>query len=329
MYKNKGSNLVEYVIPLAVIALVVGLGLYYMFSNGSMLNFAAKSSNMDVQNDAQKGIINPLREEDLLLNPTAGSLGGTLDSPTGKCIKGNCIIDYGDFILTNIPEDFNDFIQTSGTSGGVQRMANHLSNIAQGLKDKGMFDLANEIQELANMGHSIALILQEYERIYNLCAGNSACIDGYKAQAFPMPDGFNTSVLNFPPNATYADLIDSAAFGSVVAGSYNSPLASAFVEQYNQIINNASVQDEVKGILQELTWGIGSVGQDFLSNYSSLTGTSINYYDPITGASSSAYNVYPNPIDNYSKYNASRITNYYSTLICSTGYGLDSGTNCH
>lgn len=329
MRLSKGSNIVEYVIPLGVIGLVVGLGIFYMMNEGKLLNFAAQSSNMEVNNDIQKGVINPNKESNPLVNPNAGSLGGSLDKPVGQCYEGNCAIDYGDFIITNIPEDFNDFVQTSGTAGSLERMATYLTKVASDLNDSGQFDLANEIQALANLGHNIALIMAEYERIYNLCGGNSTCLASYDNKPFPMPEGFDTTLLQFPANATYKDMIDSGAFGAVINGTATSPLAQAYVDQYNKIMNSGTVQTELKGVIEELSWNIGTVGQDFQSNYSALLGQSVTYYDPVTGNQGSVITSYSTPQDNFSNYDASGITNFYSSMICSTGLGTDSGTTCH
>ena len=46
MKKGKGSNLVEYAIPLALIGLVVGVGLYNLFSNNTILNYIMASFHM-------------------------------------------------------------------------------------------------------------------------------------------------------------------------------------------------------------------------------------------------------------------------------------------
>lgn len=46
MKKDKGSDLVEYAIPLALIGLVVGVGLYNLFSNNTLLNYIMGSFNM-------------------------------------------------------------------------------------------------------------------------------------------------------------------------------------------------------------------------------------------------------------------------------------------
>lgn len=328
MRKIKGADLAEYAIPLALVAIVAGLGLFYISSNGSILNFASKSSNMEVDTGAQKGIINSNKQASLILNPAPGSLNGTLDDPKTQCNNGVCVIDYGQYILTNIPQNFNDFIQTSGSSGGVKRMVDNLRQMAKGLEEQSLFDLSNEITALANLGHNIALIMEEYEKIYNLCAGDTVCISSYDNQPFPKPVGYMDDVFPFPTGATYSEMLDSGSFGAVINGTNTSPLAQAFVAQYNTIANNNSVKDSVKGVIEELSWNIGTVGQDFQYNYLALTGETAKYYDPITGKIVTP-TVYSDPVDNWANYNASKITNYNSSLICAAGYGTSTFTVCH
>jgi hypothetical protein len=58
----KGSNLVEYVIPLAVIGVAVGIAMFSMYSNDSLKYFFASSTNAEVDNDTiiiNKNIGNP------------------------------------------------------------------------------------------------------------------------------------------------------------------------------------------------------------------------------------------------------------------------------
>ena len=329
MKKEKGADLVEYVVPIIVIVLLVGAGLFYMYSNGSLVSMASKSSNMSVDKNNQKGVINEFDSNSLMVNPNAGDLGGSINNPVDKCEKGICSIDYGDFILNNIPENFNDFVQTSGTAGSVDRLSSYLNKLSKDMSDAGHFDLADEIQTLAIMGHNIALIMYEFEKIYNTCSGNTLCIDSYNAQIFPMPAGYDDSVMPFPENMTYQDLLDSGAFGSAINGSNTSPLAEAFVTQLNTIMNNSSVKNEVKGVVQELSWNIGTIGQDFYSNYNSVLGNTVSYYDPVTGQVSTPSLVSGDPVEDFVNYSASNITHFNSAMICSVSFGTAEATTCH
>jgi hypothetical protein len=319
-----GSNLVEYVIPIAVIALVAGLGLYNMISSGSILSFASGSGNMEVDKSAKKGVINPSKGTKLLVNPNAGDLGGSIDNPVGQCQDGICAVDYGKFIITNIPEEFDEFIQTSGASGGVGKMADYLNKVADDYENIGEFNIANEIRLLANMGHNIALIMAEYENIYNSCSGDPVCISSFDDQPFPVPAGYDSSLLPFPAGATYKTMLDSGALGAAVNNNATSPLAGAYVSQLNKILGTGSIDNSVKGVIEELSWNIGTVGQDFQSNYLYTVGTTPTYYDPLTGAVTQ-----PGSYTSLSNYQPSSITNVYSQLICAEGYGTDTGVYCH
>ena len=56
--------------------------------------------------------------------------------PQKSCANANCSIDFGDFVLTGIPENFDDFTETSGGFGEDQTAlySNIISQLADSLK---------------------------------------------------------------------------------------------------------------------------------------------------------------------------------------------------
>ena len=46
-----------------------------------------------------------------------GGLGGTREEPASACENGTCTLDFGDSVLTDIPEDFANFVETNGNGG--------------------------------------------------------------------------------------------------------------------------------------------------------------------------------------------------------------------
>ncbi|MEW5821042.1 MAG: hypothetical protein AB1782_12695, partial [Cyanobacteriota bacterium] len=48
---------------------------------------------------------------------TTGTLKGSINAPVKKCSNGYCIIDFGDYIMTGIPENYNEVLETTGNSG--------------------------------------------------------------------------------------------------------------------------------------------------------------------------------------------------------------------
>lgn len=94
--KLKGSNLIEYVLPLSVIGLIVGTGLYYMFADNSLMNFFAKSSGQTYSADNTNLSMGFLSGE-------GGSGKGIYEKDDGKVYITN---KYGQTIA--IPRNFYD-----------------------------------------------------------------------------------------------------------------------------------------------------------------------------------------------------------------------------
>jgi hypothetical protein len=343
MKKYSGSGLVDYIIPIAVIAIVIGAGVFLLIKDHQMLHFLSASSDMELENDKTKGIINKNPPPPPMINAPKGSLGGTPENPVVQCHEGLCSIDFGDYILNGIPENFNDYVLASGASGGTDKISQILYSLAQQLADEGKADLANEIQKLAVYGHNIAALEREYENKINACNGNYDCIKALDTSPVSMPDGFNEMFASFPAGLTYADLqnitcigkaqfiknSDPSSFSNNLSGNHT---AFVFVNQLDQVLGSSNIDDGLKGIIKELSWGIGAIGEDFQNNIQVLGGDrrEQTFYDPITGQASSEPAVdSANALANYQNYNASKITHLDSSIICASGGNVDSGVDCN
>lgn len=132
----KGSGLVDYVIPTAVVGLVLGLGLYYFSQNGSILtNLMASLKGYVGSKDNSMIIVKPQGSSSSIVNP--GDLGGDHDNPVKSCntTTNLCDIDYGDFILRGIPNDLNQHVNEVGGSRGGQVLAEMLSQTIAYMKE--------------------------------------------------------------------------------------------------------------------------------------------------------------------------------------------------
>lgn len=121
--KISGSALVDYVVPTAVVGLVVGLGVYSMFSSGALATFFGASSNTVVNLDsgtAQRG--------NLITDST--SFGQTSSPVISSGKVGDVNVNYhqdgsASFFIgsqyvnlsSSIMNDFNEIMETSGTAG--------------------------------------------------------------------------------------------------------------------------------------------------------------------------------------------------------------------
>lgn len=171
MKNCKGSALVEYIIPTAVIAIVVGLGIFLLMDNNKLLNFITNSNNAKYDSDKLKLSSQGKPDaptKDMVLAPqnysqgltdwmvAAGQLKGTPDNPANQCVGNSCSLDYGPLVLNGIPANFDSFVETVGTSGGTTKLASLIDEILAQAKnlDPPMDD--DLIRQLSNQGHGLA-----------------------------------------------------------------------------------------------------------------------------------------------------------------------------
>lgn len=333
---NKGSSLVQYAIIIALIALAL-VPVFYMFGHNIISSF----------NELHQGLSG--QEAPLSKNPgpvntaTQSSLKGTSENPVKNCVDGVCSIDFGNYILTGIPENFDMFIQTQGTSGGTDKIAELIEQLANQLTNDGKIEEGKEIMRLATLGHNLALLQNYAESIVVDCNKNKACIKAEFNSPMTEPDGYNDSVSPFLNNVTYQELSESLfdigraryeitskneAYESSLS---NNRLAYVIVDQFDTIINNPSIDDSVKGVIKELYWDIGTVSEDFDNNlgflYINNSGPA-EHFDPLTGKLTHVSSG-SDPFTDFENYSASKITHFDSSLICASGKGTDTGVECH
>lgn len=345
MRKKQGSALVDYVIPTAVVGLVAGLGLFNLSQNGDILNFTAASGNMNIQADANQAIVgkDTALNQELYSKLEGGSLDGTPDAPAQLCEDGSCIIDFGTFSLSNVPENFNEIVETTGASGGTEKIYEMLEEIANQLENTPNDAVADDIRILANLGHNMALIEKVFEDKVTACGTDSICVQNLLTETAIKPAEYNETYAQFPAGATYSSLLyDTLCIGEATSDKLESPTdytdaitsrenAALFISTLDSIMNDSSVPEELRGVVQELSWDIGVIGEEFQNNVLITSDRNLNaFHDPLTGERSD----YRMPIGDdsfefFDSYNASTITNLDSSIICAAGYNEDTGTSCH
>lgn len=343
MRNNNGSSLVEYALPLALIGLVVGMGLLYISSGGNMIKFVTSSAKIQFDPITQKAVLDQNQEESALINDSIAN-----QNSSSECTNGLCKLDLGSIVLTGIPENFNDFIETAGASGGSDKVSELLSQIAQQLEAEGLTKEAEEIKKLASIGHNIAMMQKSIEELVVSCNNDPTCIENAGTKLVPKPDGYDETYFPYDSSSKYKDFGGSTNIGGIKnlqmydSAVYNEmlsrdKLSAEFVDTLDSINTNNSIPQDIKNVIKELAWDIGVIGEDFQNNvefmaaewfdsYSLLSPST--FYDPITLQE----RVEPIPqdaISNFNNYTASKITHFDSALICVSGENTDSGTKCH
>lgn len=306
MKLNKGSALYQYVIIIALVALAVAP--VYLFFGRNIVTFfehfynslsnkesfqsqqTSKVNNNNYNNNANNTLPANINNTPLSTTTTTttsntntsapvnmgGQFGGTPDKPVKKCDANLCSLDYGNFILKNIPVDFKEYVESHGTSGGTDKILAILDEFIKQLKQ---YDPANKnifhLENLSNEGHKLANIegiLEDYGEDWKNYAISSEEYESFK---------------------TYKNMLPS--------------MVSGYQVNFDQI---DFLQTNAGGLFDENTMGLVRA----LSDEIMTLGNNMNtYYDDknSTGSPQASYQ-----------------THLDSAIICATGHGKDTGTQC-
>ncbi len=353
--RTKGNAIAQYGIIIALVALAL-VPVFYLFGK-NIVDYFANFKNMLGGNNTNV-VEQPVSTTPEAMPPApvataaikAGELGGTPDQPQLVCKNGICAIDYGDFVLNGIPENFNDFVLSSGTSGGTTTITDLLMQLAQQYKDNGKLEESEIIKKLAITGHNIAAIQKYSEKMINSCNKDIQCLknltdknDNYLSSI----EGFDDTYYEFPAHLVYYEINDAANFTlKNVSERVNTTdfqdklndgrLEYIFLDQFNNIQQSNGIDDATKDLITELSWVIGVMGKEFENNtemiYNPEHPPNQGYNDPLTGEYIEREYMGDDTQINLSmfeNYTASRITNLNSMLICVTGQNIDTGEKCH
>lgn len=348
---NKGQEAVEFVL-ITVLVFFAALITIVLFGNKIASFFTSDSSVIKnskspvamIDKNAQQKYIPDYQTSvpsDGTIQP--GDLGGTPEKPVKQCNNGSCVIDFGKFALSNLPENFNSYIDTAGSSGGTAMLSDFISQISDQLKAQGLNAEADDIKKLSNLGHNLASIEKSIEEKVKACNKDSTCVQGFRYQPLEKPANFNDSIATFPSGRDYDGMVADLAIGYERITYNNDPtvfneqvqnghITAVFLNQYENVLKNPNIIDPIKGVLKELYWDIGTIGEDLNDNmaaiYTNYNGPQTTA-DPLTGSTFSMPGIGGNLFDNLENYKASRISNFDSALICGAGYSSDTGSICH
>lgn len=150
---SKGASLSQYGIVIALLGVAL-VPVFFIMGETISKQFASFNTIMTDNNatiiaNAGTGTGTGSVEEE-----TDTTSEASLDKPKINCDKDSCIIDYGEYVLKGIPNNFKEYVQSSGTSGGTEYLATLIEQIAETVDlEEGTKNL---IFQLANNGHSIA-----------------------------------------------------------------------------------------------------------------------------------------------------------------------------
>lgn len=293
--KKIGSGIVDYVVPTAVIGLVVGLGLFALKDSGNLLNFLSATSSMEVDNGS--GVIGQVREDSKLIadkpvpDKEVSDTDTKSDPDTEVICKGDkCLVDVGGYVLEGIPENFADYIESSGSSGGTAVLANIIEQISE--KSDLSESEKNRIKQLANLGHTIADREKKLEVIAQKYLKGTQC---------PEDDIYMGEL------AWYKD------------DSYTKQFENLLEEISSDLDNNPSPENvAIKEQLNVLGKEVHSMAKEFHESAQKLTAAgTTGMSDALTSAS------------DVLEPNTGNRTDLDSALICISGKGEDYGLKCN
>jgi Flp pilus assembly pilin Flp len=332
----RGNSLTQYAIIIALIALLL-VPVFLILGQNIVNYFAGLDKGLGERKNDHSTVSNDQLPANMT-NMAGGSLGGTPDKPVEKCQDNECVIDFGEFVLSGVPENFSDYVRTSGNSGGTKKLVQLLYQMADQLAETGDTDNSLEIKKLATLGHNIALLENEVEKRVIACDRDQTCVQNLLKEVILKPDGYDESYYEFNPNLSYNYMSVMVSAGSVLAykmdGSSvyeetlknNSP-AALFLEQFESL-KASNISEANKAVIEVLYREIGYLGEivEFgLFNSSGKTGT--HYTDAVSGESI-PYPEIESPFDVFYDYQPVALTHFDSALICATGKYTDSGVKC-
>lgn len=309
--KNHGASIAQYAIILTLIGMVVFAGFatigQNIVSNFSNYNDLMKKNNEQINNNIVNSKVNPS-------SGGVGPLGGTASNPVNQCSAGVCKIDYGEFLLEGIPEDFDDFVASSGTSSGTNTLASAFAGLAAELRADGKSDVADELDDMGNIVAFMSQIQSKYEDVARGCAGYDRsgeppggstvghCIY-YSRYNNPLgvsvPSNLSSILTNYDTNETvyggaglndvgkakYFQVQNPGTFSTLATQSPAAALVAKFDAFYKS--TDPNISSALKNVVKEMYVNVNKVAIPQEGQLRSVMndGTPVSFYkyDPITG----------------------------------------------
>ncbi|MEW5821887.1 MAG: hypothetical protein AB1782_16960 [Cyanobacteriota bacterium] len=344
-----GSSLSQYAIIIGIIILAI-VPVFFLLGQTIKDNFKGFSSTYS--DDSGEGSSTATTNDPGTTgsNTTdpgslAGSLNGTPENPVKQCENGKCIIDYGEFALQGIPDNFTELVETSGTSAGTDNLASMLDQMIAQMEGKVDPAELQQIKDLSNMGHLIAdyeKYVEEFARQCDSTADPKACMGDFLYHGtanYTPPSNLTSQFQNLNLDFTNpGNILEiGGSMNSYVndINTFNSKkdtnLCAAFVNQYLTVADNSSFTNAQKDIVKELYWQIGTMATELdniIWSSGSSNYTTDSYIDPLT-LKETSYDISSFEAGDIYNPKYSNTSDLDSALICAAGYHSDSGIQCH
>ena len=269
--QDKAQEAIEFIL-ITVLVFFGALFTVVVFGD-KMANFFTGDSSVAKNANASAPVINP-KANMQFINDYETTVQIDDEQSRMACTNGVCVLKVGDVVISDIPENFNNYVSTSGSSGGTETISKIYKSIADALSEQGLTSESEKIKELSSMASNIAVVEHVFEGMVNSCNGNETCIrslDSKLNDTFPKPASYDETYSKFPQGATYNDMLYSGCFGEASSDSEfinrNINLAVKYLDKLQEIKSEANVSKEVKSVIDELSWSIGTIGEDFEDNY--------------------------------------------------------------
>ncbi|MEW5821101.1 MAG: hypothetical protein AB1782_12990 [Cyanobacteriota bacterium] len=348
MCKDRGSGLLDYVLPTAIVGIMAGLSIYYMYSEGMLTKFISASGNIEVENKV--GIVGPNTSKASGSSSTAYN-----ESLDVSCVGDSCTINFGNgLVLTDVLKDFGSFVETNGAAITTDKIAAMIEDIANFLDDPATpADEGADFRDLANLYHFVAANQRKVEEVAAICSSDAdpaSCLNdsintttGEQALSLPanlsamLPGYDNTKNLyNSLINDDLATVRNNLESLPGLYSSYiNEDPLYAVVNLYDNIMANPAYSDQIKSITQELYLSVDDVAFQITSatvskvSYNSISYT-LNHRNPLDfNEVMSTVNTSTVAISDVTNPDASNFSDLYSALQCVAGKNVDTGLACH
>lgn len=314
--KGKGQNLTEFGI---ILGLVVVVCILVYATLGDVIRDMLSKTNVEVENFRPFGVGYNKDTGSRTFDP--GELGGTPSTPVNECKGNTCTIDYGDYVLNGLPENFIETVGTNGTSDTNKQLAQILSDLADQLESTSPTG-SEALKKLAQTAMLIADLQSQVEDKATYCQGqpnaNQCFSDWYSSSTsanMTFPPGYETLLPDMYANPSeMRNIIDmlsytypgqaSVGYPSIGTDPITTYPGSALREYYSQV-QGSGFDSNVKNIVKEFYDKMNMANMDLYGSSSGVnnpSGPMLNNINPHTG-SFTPQNIY------YTNTNLSEITN--------------------
>lgn len=290
--KESGNALAQYGIILGLIAIAL-IPIFFIFGKTITDNFTSFQSYLSESEISNSNI-------------TGNNNNNSPSSSSITCENGTCEITLSNGVTLNTPENFNDFIETSGSSGGVGEFAKIIDQLIAQMKP-GDDSLCNSASESA-----CTKDLKPFSDLIKLQADNYKFIEDIAKQgdkaSFQAASNKSFNNLGYTPPAELANVLPNADYDYYISsilnernhigysGKLNDPgaepnsdncLGSALIDQYDVIMESNAYNKNVKDIVSEIISGMSQMSTNMealaqAAKNSENTGTAKSF-NPFTG----------------------------------------------